>query len=318
MKCRIAPPRIAAPLIISVLALSLFHFPQSQSEAANLSASRKASKSSIQAKTIERTAPSGEVSARLQITPATAAGEFRLEMKDFESRIPVKASGAIRISEGELLVRIKESRNGTRLELRAETDQDIPAQAQVTLSLNRLSFKFIVDERVQALVNNARRLKASGASDAEVVSSVLEISRLLQINTGYRPFVEQVKSSAAFDVLSKVGSLIATLPSEEIESNLALLIIRSTVRLFVPSPIHNGIVGRSVIGDGRIIRASHTKNVVYPVLNSTLRPHPVQDPCMFLFLECMNFFNCGGNGQPIDTLCFLGCAGLLIGCEYIT
>jgi hypothetical protein len=235
-------------------------------------------------------------------------------MEDVESQS--RLSGEVHVSQRKVLVLAEELGSGTKLRLFAKA---YSVRTLVRLSLNRLSFDFVVDEKVQSLVNDLRKLIARGSAEAEIVPVARGIISALQINTGYRAFVEQVKSSGAFDALVAIDHLItAASIAEELEGNVALLILRSTARLFAPLPMRNAPYSQSARDNGSFVKASHMRNVAYPSVNSTRGSNPLQNPlCMVIFMECLKINNCGGFGQPIDAICFLLCAALAVGCDII-
>lgn len=277
----------------------------------------ESSQSGIEAKVVEQRDGSGKVLARLRITPGTRSGAFHFEVEDFQQRIPVRAIGTGRIAETEVLVQIVEPRRGTQLGLRAKANGGRSAESRITLSLDRLSFDLIMDEKVRTLMNELQGLIASGASDARLSRLARQLDSALQITTGYRPFIEQVKNSAAVDILTITRSLIATVPPEEVRQNLALQIIGSAVKLFAPSPRRDGMISQKGIDGGRIIRVSPRENLVRPLVNLSIKLHSAQPPCIQIYQDCMNYLMCGGYGQPIDALCWLACATVYVICEII-
>ena len=276
------------------------------------------SQSGIEPKVIEQRDFSGKVVARLRIMPGASAGEFQFEVEDFKQPIPARAVGSGKISDTEVRVRIVERASGTQLGLRAVVNGGRSPETRITLSLDRLSFHFIVDEKVRVLVSELQRLIAGGGNDAELIALARKLDHALQITTGYRPFAEQVRSSAAFDILTTTRSLMAMVSGEERARNLPLIVIGSTVRLLAPWPMRSGTVSQKTIRGDLILRVGLRENLVYPSLNNSPQSRPVQPPCIIQYQDCMNVNNCGGHGQPIDALCWLACAALYVTCEIIT
>jgi len=182
---------------------------------------------------IEQNDFSGKVTARLRIVPGASAGEFQFEVEDLKPSIPVRAIGIGKISNTEVRVQIIERASGTTLAFRGQTHQ-------VTLSLDRLSFNFILDERVRELMEELRRRVTSGADDAQLIGLAMDLDRALKIRTGYKPFLQRVKDSPAFDILMVAKSLIGAVSHEEAKQNIALAAIHSALRFLAPSPISLG------------------------------------------------------------------------------
>ncbi|MCS7156584.1 MAG: hypothetical protein N0A16_02495 [Blastocatellia bacterium] len=220
----------AALLIISGIGTTPFRFGEIRANRPTVTPVLGSSQSGIEPKVIEQKDRSGNVLARLRITPGTRPGEFRFEVEDFNQPIPVRAIGTGMISDTEVAVQLVESRSGTRLSLRGQAHQ-------IMLSLDRLGFSFVVDRQVRALVEEVQRRIASGADDAELIDLARELDRAFKIQTGYRPFLRQVRNSPAFDVLKAVRSLMMTVSREEVEQNIALAVIDSATRFLAPSPI---------------------------------------------------------------------------------
>jgi len=266
----------------------------------------------IEPKVIEQRDRSGKVQARLRITPGISVDEFQFEVEAFEmgafkQRILSRARGTGRISGTEALVEVVESRGGTRLGFRAEVDRDGSAETRITLSLDRLSFNLIVDEKARALISELQKLIASDASDDEFIRLARELDNALQIKTGYRPFIEQVRNSAAFDILTRVRSLITTVSPEEVKRNPALAVILDASRFLAPSVYpRTSVDATKVTRNGQIIKVGYSgttphEGLRHRIHNSNLDP-----------LQCV--YNCNQQWQTCDSSCTQG--GLIeIGCK---
>lgn len=179
--------------------------------------------STIEPTLVEQKSSSGEVLARLQITPGASSGEFQFEVEDF--RRSARATGTGKILEAEVLVRLVESGSRTYVGLQAKP-------GWITLSLDRLSFNFIFDEKAQTLLSELERRAASGVDDTELLNLTRQIDEALKITTEYKFFIALVRNSAAFDMLTAVRSLIDSVPREEVARHRALASLWYASRFF--------------------------------------------------------------------------------------
>jgi|LJSS01.1.fsa_nt_gb hypothetical protein len=149
-------------------------------------------------------------------------------------------------------VQIVESRSRMRVGLRAEAGQGTDRDPRITLSLDRLEFHFVLDKKARSLIDDLKSLAASGADDARLIPLARQLDIALRIRTGYRPFVEQVRSSTASEILFTLRSLIATVPYEEVKQSSALVALRMLGGFFSPgwpsalsSTVTSGIITRN-------------------------------------------------------------------------
>ena len=160
-------------------------------------------------------------------------------------------------------------------------------------------------------MEEVRRRIVSGADDAELTGLARELERALKIRTGYKPFLQNVRDSAAFDVLATARSLIATVPPKEVKQNIALAAIHSAIRFLAPSPISpgaslGGIVNSTKIGRGRSVRVSYNgmisrKNLACTLLAPELiQPH--QQSCTQQFWDTVQN-TCGPMQILLEVLC---------------
>ncbi|MCS6806523.1 MAG: hypothetical protein NZ823_15455 [Blastocatellia bacterium] len=222
------------------------------------------------------------------------------------------------ISDTEVAVQLVGSRSGTRLGLRAKANGGASAETRITLSLDRLSFNLIVDEKVQALMNELQRLVAAGASNVQFKSLARKMDSALQLSSRYRPFVDQVKRSAAFTIVTTARSLTTSASPEEIKQHPALVVLRSTAGLLAPSIPSDATIGSGTLTGKESVNLSQRENLPRFSLSFSSKSAPLQPGCVIVYQTCMNLFNCGGHGQPIDALCWLGCVIAYVICEIVT
>jgi len=181
---------------------------------------------------IEQRDRSGRIVARLRVTSGASPGEFWFEIEDLARS--ARATGRGKVSEALMDVQIVESRSRMRVGLRAEAGQGTDRDPRITLSLDRLEFHFVLDKKARSLIDELKSLAASGADDVRLIPLARQLDTALRIRTGYRPFVEQVRSSTASEILSTLRSLIATVPYEEAKQNPALATLRMLCGFFSP------------------------------------------------------------------------------------
>jgi|GEM_PF-3346495 len=275
----------------------------------------------IEGRVIERRSPSGQVLARLRLRPGTSPGEFTFEVEDFKH--VARAFGAGKISGRTAEVHLVESRSQTKIGMRALA-WGTEGEVRITLSLDRLDFNFILDKKVLSLMEELQRLGARGVNDARRRLLVAEVDKALYISSRYRPFIEQVRNSSAFNVVATVRSLISTVPSEEVRQNPALVVLQYTVGLFDPSIRSGTSVSWRKVTDGQWanLRGTSLRQLslgISPTLSfPQTNPPPQTDPaCLQIYQDCMNIFYCGGHGQPLDALCWLMCVAFYVMCELL-
>ncbi|MEM4413765.1 MAG: hypothetical protein QXD59_05775 [Candidatus Caldarchaeum sp.] len=162
-----------------------------------------------------------------------------------------------------------------------------------------------MDERVRMLINDAQRLIASGASDADLIRVAQELDNALQIRTGHRPFSEQVRNSAAFDILTTIRSLIATVPREEVKQNLALVAIRDIFRFIAPryEPTSSSAVQVREIAQGIVKTAYNSGSKSYLAQMACFYPNSCPD----WWFNCCIPIVCGPLPILLEMLCDTAC-----------
>lgn len=264
------------------------------------------SQSGIEPKVIEQRDFSGKVVARLRIMPGASAGEFQFEVEDFKQPIPARAVGSGKISDTEVRVRIVERASGTQLGLRAVVNGGRSPETRITLSLDRLSFTFVLDEKVRGLMNEVRKRAAGGASDADLIPLARQIDSALKVRTGYQPFIEHVRNSSAFDILTTTRSLIATVPGEEVGQHPALTVIRDASRFLAPShrPASPSTVSSRVFRQVRIVKtAFNIWKVGHPAQAACTNP----TSCTDYFWNCCIPVICAPLNILLEILCYTMC-----------
>ena len=223
-------------------------------------------------------------------------------MEDFKQRIPARAIGTGGISETEVLVQVVEPRSGTQLSLRAKANGGRSAETQVTLSLDRLSFNFVLDAQVQALMEEVRRRIASGAGDAELLDLARGLENALKIRTGYKPFLQQIRDSAAFDILMTVRSLVATVPPEEAKLNLALAAIWTANKFFLvgSSPPSLSAISSMSLTQARIVKTAYSSGEsILAAQGSNCGPNISCTECFWYTVQNI----CGPMSVLLEILC---------------
>ncbi|MCS6816624.1 MAG: hypothetical protein N2443_02280 [Blastocatellia bacterium] len=293
----------AALLIISGIGTTPFRFGEIRANRPTVTPVLGSSQSGIEPKVIEQKDRSGNVLARLRITPGTRPGEFRFEVEDFNQPIPARATGTGMISDTEVAVQFVESRSGTRLGLRAKANGGKSAEVRITLSLDRLSFNLVVDEKVQTLMNEVRNRAAGGASDADLIRLARQIEDALQIRTGYWPFIEHVRSSAAADTLTVIRSLIGTVSLEEVKHDPVLAVIWAASRFFTVASrsLSFSAVTLNLTTQGRIVKAVRSGGEgVLATQGSNCGPNISCTECFWL----IGHFICGPLPALQEVLCW--------------
>jgi len=273
----------------------------------------------IEGRVIERRSPSGQVLARLRLRPGTSPGEFTFEVEDFKH--VARAVGAGKISGRTAEVHLVESRSQTKIGMRALA-WGTEGEVRITLSLDRLSFNLVVDEKVRALANELQRFIASGTDDAQLSHLAHQLDSALQIRTGYLPFIEQVKSSAAFDILTTVRSLVAAISPEDVRHNLALALILEASRFLAPSTYSRASIDVTrVEGNGQIVRIGHNGAAFYRGFRKGFHSSNlslVQGSLIACFNWCMdNWRTCSSTctqPAPLDAICEAWCFATWVWC----
>jgi len=91
--------------------------------------------------------------------------------------------------------------------------------------------------------------------------SQIALPSYLCISSRYRPFVEQVKNSAVFTLVTTIRSLTTSASSEEIKQHPALVVLRSTAVLLAPSPSRDTMIGRDMGAGVHCVNLSQRANL---------------------------------------------------------
>jgi hypothetical protein len=255
---------VIVAVILSLLTIYLPYTPQSRvsGKALKPAALKNGSQNSIEARTIERKSVSGEVLSRLQVvlgnTPREA--QFKVEGIQPYTQARIAATGKVKISGNNLVVQIKDARNGTELSFKLTIEPAKPEQVTAKLLLNEILHKFtFYIERAKALTNEMQKLVAEGRIK-EAAKLGAQLRETLSPIQDYFAFTRQVENSSAFDAIAAIASAITTASADEISSNPALSAISSAVKIFAPSVWKAASSGEitSSTQQGQMIKVSHT------------------------------------------------------------
>lgn len=286
-------------VVVCVLVLSWLPSHRGSAGAA-VSGARTGVKQVLQAKTIEHQISPDGPATRLQVVQL-AAGEFEFQVEYPRRNKLSRATGEGKFSKDTLFVRFKGPKAKKDVTFLAENGA---LGTTITLSNGRLSFRLVIDEYIRARMSELKQMASRGVPEAELKAIAREVDDQLEISEGYRPFIEQVKSSPAFEVVEAVRSLASAVSGGEIDGNSALAGVLLAAKYLTPHSFA-----------GPKVSQSRTPVKVQPITvsyNAAARMRPqmsCNDCTSFWFNCCVPFCAATGIifGENWETICQTAC-----------
>ena len=325
-----AKPKIAIAVIISVLTLSLPFYNLPQAQASGKSSRQKDLRQlAPEPQLLEQRDSTGEVLARLHISPGDLPSTFRFQVEDL--RTYAKGDGTVEIGSGAIKVRFMDLASKTRVGIDIRPDQETPHRIRIGLRHNKNRCELAIDgERSKSVATQIRDLSDQG-KQAEARRLIPAIGDTFSGRDEYIKFARRVAKSPALGILTAAVSVKESVSSEESHRNLPLHAIGLAANLLAPSSMkkatqHHSPSKTTQAQQPRLIKASYNAGTFNSIASLTAPQgdcgccYNCSNITAILIVSCLvGFAYCIASIDPYDefaayweALCYSFLAGCIV------